>query len=81
MLACTFTALTMSTPKPLQATAICMYYLCQQVGAIVGTAVSSVALHMIFKKTLDDRLKGITNKDEVCGLEAGLFQIRVVNPD
>lgn len=65
VLACTFTALIMSTPKSLQATAICMYYLCQQVGGIVGTGVSSVALHMIFESTLEDRLRGLPNKEEV----------------
>ena len=68
VLACTFTTLTIITSKPLQATAICMYYLCQQVGGIIGTGVSSVALHTIFKNTLEDRLGGIPNKEEVCDL-------------
>jgi hypothetical protein len=48
----------------LQATAICTYYLCQQVGSIVGTAASSVALNMIFMNTLEDCLIGIPNKQE-----------------
>ena len=74
VLACTFTALTMNIPKPLQATAICMYYLFQQIGGIVGTGVSSVALYMIFKNTLEDRLEGIPNKEKVRDLKIALPQ-------
>ena len=65
-LAGTFTALTLSTPKSLQAFAICMYYLCQQIGGIVGAGVSTVALNWLFKETLQDRLGTAADKDEVC---------------
>jgi hypothetical protein len=69
VLACTFTALTLSSPTELQATSICMYYICQQVGGIVGTGVSSVALHVMFKATLERRLGVIPHKKEVCDLK------------
>lgn len=70
VLACTFTALALSSPTEFQATSICMYYLCQQVGGIVGTGVSSVALHVMFKVTLESRLGVIPHKKEVCDLKS-----------
>jgi len=70
--ACTFTWLTMSTPLILHATVVCIYYLCQQVGRIIETNVSSVAIHTIFRNTLGHRLKGIVNKKEVCDLSTFL---------
>lgn len=76
ILTCTFVGMTMSTPKRLHATAICIYFLCQQVGGIIGTAVSSVTLRTIFKNTLEDWLNGIPNKEEVGGRrpKSGLTQ-------
>ena len=68
VLACTFTAQTTSSPKTLQATSICLYYLCQQIGGIFGIGLSSVAMHKIFKETLEARLEGIPNEMEVCSL-------------
>ncbi|KAJ5095777.1 hypothetical protein NUU61_005133 [Penicillium alfredii] len=65
VLACTFTGLTVCTEQSLQATTICMYYLSQQVGGIIGTGVSSVALHAIFKDTLISLLRDVPNKAEV----------------
>jgi hypothetical protein len=68
VLACTFTGLTISTEQPLQATAICIYYLSQQVGGIIGTAVSTVALHSTFKSTLAGFLQNVPNKEKVSEL-------------
>jgi glycerol uptake facilitator-like aquaporin len=69
VLACTFTALTLSSPTEFQATSICMYYLCQQVGGIVGTGVSFIALHAMFNATLERWLGVIPHKKEVCDLK------------
>jgi hypothetical protein len=68
VLACTFTGLTISTEQSLQATAICIYYLSQQVGGIIGTAVSTVALHSTFKSTLAGFLQNVPNKEKVSEL-------------
>ncbi|CAG8953348.1 hypothetical protein HYFRA_00003559 [Hymenoscyphus fraxineus] len=65
ILTCTFVGMTMSTPKSMHATAICIYFLCQQVGGIIGTAAASVTLRTILNKTLQDWLNGIPRKEDV----------------
>ncbi|KAL6892073.1 major facilitator superfamily domain-containing protein [Trichoderma evansii] len=65
VLACTFTGLTVSTEPSLHGTAICLYYLSQQVGSIIGTAVSTVAIHSAFRATLTGALQDLPRRDEV----------------
>ncbi|ODA81067.1 hypothetical protein RJ55_04029 [Drechmeria coniospora] len=70
VLACTFTALTVSADHSFQGTAICLYYLSQQVGGIIGTAVSTVAFHSTFESALMVALDDIPNKVKVSFLKA-----------
>lgn len=70
VLACTFTGLTVSTEPSLYGTAICLYYLSQQVGNIIGTAVSTVAIHSVFKATLTGALQDLPRRDEVNNSQA-----------
>ncbi|DAA74128.1 TPA_exp: putative MFS multidrug transporter [Trichophyton benhamiae CBS 112371] len=65
LLSTTFTGLIACTPKSIHATAICVYYLCQQVGTMLGTVLSSLTIETIMREVLKIRLEDIPNKKEI----------------
>ncbi|KAK2853323.1 hypothetical protein FQN49_005181 [Arthroderma sp. PD_2] len=65
LLSTTFTGLIACTPKSIHATAICVYYLCQQVGTMVGTVSSSFIIETVLHEVLKIRLEDIPNKKEI----------------
>ncbi|KAF3893630.1 Vacuolar membrane amino acid uptake transporter [Trichophyton interdigitale] len=65
LLSTTFTGLIACTPKSIHATAICVYYLCQQVGTMLGTVLSSLTIETILREVLKIRLQDIPNKKEI----------------
>ncbi|OQE25287.1 hypothetical protein PENSTE_c006G07571 [Penicillium steckii] len=67
ILVCTFTALSISVPSQMTATAMSNYYLCQQIGLVMGVAVSSAANKTIFKDFLFQDIPNSTEKSKVIG--------------
>ncbi|KAF3481112.1 uncharacterized protein GIQ15_03871 [Arthroderma uncinatum] len=65
LLSTTFTGLIACTPKSIHATAICVYYLCQQVGTMLGTVFSSLTIETILREVLNIRLEDIPNKNGI----------------
>ncbi|EFR04150.1 hypothetical protein MGYG_07157 [Nannizzia gypsea CBS 118893] len=65
LLSTTFTGLIACTPKSIHATAICVYYLCQQVGTMLGTVFSSLTIETILREVLRIRLEDIPSKMEI----------------
>ncbi|KAM5475431.1 hypothetical protein MauCBS54593_001120 [Microsporum audouinii] len=65
LLSTTFTGLIACTPKSIHATAICVYYLCQQVGTMLGTVFSSLTIETILREVLKIRLEDIPHKKEI----------------
>lgn len=57
-LVCTFTALSVSVPKEMTATAMTNYYLCQQLGLVVGVSVTSAASQGLFERYLFHDIPG-----------------------
>lgn len=66
ILVCTFTALSISVPSHMTATAMTNYYLCQQLGLVLGVAVTSAASRAIFKKYLLQEIADGREKSKVC---------------
>lgn len=65
VLACTFTGLAVVTDPSVQSTAICLYYLAQQIGGILGTTVSALALHSTFRDALLVALHNLPDSQQV----------------
>jgi hypothetical protein len=66
ILVCTFTALSISVPSQMTATAMTNYYLCQQLGLVLGVAVTSATSRAIFKKCLFQEIADGREKSKVC---------------
>lgn len=60
-----FIALSASAPRPQLATAMGMYYLCQQFGRILGVSLSTAILRIDFRRTLERRLEDGPGKSQV----------------
>lgn len=63
---CTFTALSVSVPSQMTATAMTNYYLCQQLGLVVGVSVVSSASRAVFEKGLSQDIPLSKDKSQVC---------------
>jgi len=63
---CTFTALSISVPSQMTATAMTNYYLCQQLGLVVGVSVASAASRALFEKSLSEDIPPREDKSQVC---------------
>ena len=63
---CTFTALSASVPSQMTATAMTNYYLCQQLGLVVGVSVVSSASRAVFEKGLSQDIPLSKDKSQVC---------------
>ena len=61
----TFTALSAAAPRHLSATAITSYYVCQQIGSMIGTSLSAAVLQRLFKSALATVLQGEPARDQV----------------
>lgn len=75
-LVCTFTALSVSVPKEMTATAMTNYYLCQQLGLVVGVSVTSAASQGLFERYLVHDISGDDkSKVRVSGFSIGSSKI------
>ncbi|KAF4771823.1 hypothetical protein HAV15_004710 [Penicillium sp. str.  len=64
---CTFTALSVSVPSQMTATAMTNYYLCQQLGLVVGVSVVSSASRAVFEKGLSQDIPLSKDKSQLVG--------------
>lgn len=62
---CTFSALSVSVPSQMTATAMTNYYLCQQLGLVVGVSVVSSASRAVFEKGLSQDIPLSKDKSQV----------------
>lgn len=63
---CTFTGLSVSVPRQMTATAMTNYYLCQQLGLVVGVSVASAASRALFEKSLSQDIPPGNDQSQVC---------------
>lgn len=66
ILVCTFSGLSVSVPSEMTATAMTNYYLCQQLGLVVGISVVSSASRAVFEKCLSHDIPLHKDKSQVC---------------
>lgn len=64
-LVCAFTALSVSVPDQMTATAMTNYYLCQQLGLVLGVSVTSAASQALFRKYLGQEFPVGKDKSKV----------------
>ena len=60
-----FIGLSVSVPERQTATAVSTYYLCQQVGILVGVGASAAILRINFQRTLLRQLENYSDRDRV----------------
>lgn len=60
-----FIGLSASAPEDQRATAISVYFLCQQIGIIIGVGSSTALVEAVFETNLKRRLQGLPSTDEV----------------